>query len=159
MSIILFVIKFILFATLCIALVAHFFITIDNPQLEALGAGDFFIYSREVVASPLVISTTHVGFGIIYKTRAENAMELRRKFDVIDGESITLDRAKSTRDVLRLLGHEVVDEHSGGGKVVTYAFSGRGREFIVSDGRRINLQVVERGGRTSVGWPVILGSF
>ena len=151
--------KFILFGTLCVALVAQHFLVMENPQLETLGAGDFFIYSREVVVSPLVLERTDVGFGFIYRARSENAAELRAKFNHIDGESLLLDKQMSARDVLWLLGHEKTSQQTSAGMVVTYGYSGRGRDFIVAGGERVNLQIVERGGRTKVGWPVILGSF
>jgi len=124
--------------------------TAQNPRLEVLGSGEFAIYSREDVRSPLVNRRVVSGIGFIYYTDSVNAATLRTKFNSIDGESIVIS-GKSAREVFRKLGYR---EISPG-----YGYSPRGRDFIKVDGQRINLQVVERNGTTVVGWPVILGVF
>jgi len=124
-----------------------------------LGSGYFSIYSRDTVRSPLIIRRLDMGSGFIYTTRSEDAATLRQKFNTIDGESITLDRHVPTRDILAVLGHTKVSSRTDSVMTITYAYSGRGRDFIEHGGSRINLQIAHRGNRTTVGWPVILGSF
>jgi len=93
------------------------------------------------------------GIGYIYYTDSGNAAALRARFTHIDGESIVCHF--SAQQVFKKLGYHQVS--SGGG--ISYGYSAKGREFIKSGGRKINLQVAERGGVTVVGWPVILGGY
>jgi len=146
--------KLSLYIALCVSLVFYSVATVENPRLEILGEGEFAIYSREDVRSPLVVRRVASGIGFIYYTDSGSAAELRAKFDNIDGESIVVS-GKSARQVLGVLGYREVS--SGGG--VWYGYSPRGRDFISVEGQRVNLQVVERNGTTVVGWPVILGVF
>jgi len=152
-------IKFIAFTTLCVSLVVFHFGTLSNPELEVLGEGEFSIYSRQVVGSPLIERVTNIGIGFIYTTSSRNAVQLRAKFTQIDGESIILDNFKDPQKILDILGYTQVSTQDMGGLHTVYAYSGRGRDFITSNGQRINLQIAVRAGRVTVGWPVILGSY
>ena len=152
-------IKFVLFSALCVSLIFHHFATLSNPRLELLGDGDFSIYSREVITSPLVHSVTNIGIGFVYTTTSSNAAALRAKFNQIDGESIVLSTFKEPSRILALLGYTKVSTQTLSDLHTIYAYSGRGRDFITSEGTRINLQIAVRGDRVTVGWPVILGSF
>ena len=151
--------KLCVFTASCACLILWHFTTLSNPNLEILGSGEFSIYSREAINSPLIIRRLDMGSGFIYVTSSENAAELRQKFNHIDGESITLNRYKPVRDILALLGHTKISSRKDSVMHITYAYSGRGREFIEHNGKRINLQIAHRGNRTAIGWPVILGSF
>jgi len=148
--------KFLVFAAVCISLVFYHFATMDNPRLELLGAGEFRIYSRQDVDSPLVTNRISIATGFIYVTCASNAAELRDKFTQVDGESITLANHMSARDVLSRLGHVLVDQHTSAIMQTTYAHSNRHRASVRNGNYRVNLQIIERGGVTTVGWPVIL---
>ena len=149
--------KFILFLALCICLVTWHYGTLCNPHLESLGDGEFRIFSRELVHSPLIENRIATALGFIYITSSQNAHILRAKFTHIDGESITLFTPQSADQIIRRLGYHVVESSHGSVIRTTYAHSARGRNFITSDGRRINLQIIERGNVVTVGWPVVLG--
>ena len=150
----------ILFVTLCITLVWYHFGTLDNPRLETLGEGTFFIHSRELVHSPLITSTIPAGIGFIYQMPSKHVNTVRSLFNNIDGESITLDTPKSSDQILRMLGYTMVQAQGTYETIrVVYAYSSRGRNFLTIDGTRINLQIATRGDRVTIGWPVILGSF
>ena len=153
------VIKLFVFVSVCASLVFFHFETLGNPTLETLGSGEFRIYSREYVRSPYVQRKISIATGFIYFTHSNYAARLRAKFNAIDGESITLDSHKTPREIMRTLGgyreietldHPIVH--------ITYAFSGRGRDFIDTANGRVNLQISDRAGIVTVGWPVILGS-
>ncbi|MCL2755455.1 MAG: YwmB family TATA-box binding protein [Firmicutes bacterium] len=152
-------VKFILFSTFCIILIFYHFESLSNPKLEQLGDGQFSIYSREIIQSPLVLSKTNIGFGFIYTIHSLNANQLRQKFNVIDGESIVLDNFIHPNQILRQLGYTQISSQQSANLFTIYAYSSRGRDFIRKDNNRINLQVAVRDGRVTIGWPVILGSF
>ena len=148
-----------MFVAVCASLVFYHFSTLGNPQLETLGSGTVQIFSRERIDSPLVKNRQDLGFAFVYTTSSANAAALRAKFSVIDGESITLDTPKSVREILRALGHTYMFSQSINQLHVTYAYSGRNRDFVTKGRERINLQIAVRGNTVTVGWPVILGSF
>ncbi|MCL2846193.1 MAG: hypothetical protein FWE38_00715 [Firmicutes bacterium] len=150
--------KFIVFVAGCAALLVWHFGTMGNPQLETLGNGEFRIYSRELVNSPLVERRIDIALGHVYITSSHNAAALRAKFNHIDGESIRLPRTNAS-EILNRLGHHVVSTQQIHAGHITYAHNTRGRDFITSDGRRINLQIVERAHETIVGWPILLGGY
>jgi len=148
--------KFLIFTGACVALIFYHFAALDNPRLETLGPGQFRIYSREDITSPLIYNRISIATGFIYVTCSTNAPQLRQKFTHIDGESITLSTPKTARQVLSQLGHHKVEQHISSVMTTTYAHSNRARAFITSGSNRINLQIIERDGVTTVGWPVIL---
>jgi len=144
---------------MCASLVVWHFETVSNPRIEVLGSGQFRFYSRERIHSPLIYGTIQIATGFIYITTSDNAPLLRRKFSQIDGESLTLDYAKSKREILHILGYTAVSTQNNSVMQITYAYSGRGLSFIRSGRDRINLQISNRSGVVTVGWPVILGSY
>ena len=143
-----------LYIALCVALIYYSAATAGNPALEILGGGEYAIYSREDVASPLITRRISSGIGYIYYCESSDAAMLRQKFTHIDGESITLNN-KSAGEVFRALNYR----HVSGSGGIFYGYSPRGLEFIKSGGAKINLQIAERNGTTVVGWPVILGGY
>ena len=143
-----------LYLALCMALIFYSVATTESPRLEVLGHGEYAIYSREDVQSPLVTRRLTSGIGFIYYTNSENAAALRGQFTNIDGESIVL-HGTSAPQIIRMLGYNQVSQNDN----IYYAYSPRALAFIKSGGQKINLQIVERGGTTIVGWPVILGSY
>jgi len=140
-----------LYIALCISLIYYSSAAAENPRLELLGSGEYAIYSRENIHSPLVTRRVASGIGFIYYTDSGNAAELRAKFDIIDGESIVLPAAFSAQQIFRKLGYREVSPG--------YGYSPRAKTSITSDGQRINLQVASRNNSTVVGWPVILGVY
>jgi hypothetical protein len=126
----------------------------ENPHLEILGSGEYAIYSRDDIKSPLVTRRISSGIGYIYYTDSGNAGQLREKFKHVDGESITLS-AISAGEIFRQLRYIQVSSTDN----IYYGYSPRGLGFIKSGGQKINLQVAERNGVTVVGWPVILGGY
>jgi len=150
---------FLVFSALCISLVMFHFSTLGNPKLEILGEGELRIHSRQQISSPYVLRTYQTALGFTHVASHYNAKSLRAKFDVIDGESFTLARMIDVREILAVLGHRIVERQENHIMSVTYAYSGRARDFIMSGRNRVNLQIAVRGDRVTVGWPVILGSF
>jgi len=146
--------KFPLYIALCAALIYYSLAMQQNPRLEVLGEGIYAIYSREDIRSSYVTRRVSSGIGYIYYTDSKNATMLRERFNSIDGESIEV-HGQSAKQIFRMLGYKEVS-YCGD---IYYGYSTRGRSFIKADSKRINLQVVERDGRTVVGWPVILGSY
>jgi len=133
----------------------YWFDGIADPRLEKLGSGYVTIFSTDFVIHHHIIERTSLGFAHAYRMRSEHAEEVRAWFQNIDGESITLvGMAKS--DVLAQLPHHHVISCSPFG---TMLYSNRAQTFIRDGNNRINMQVVDRGDRVIVGWPVILGSF
>jgi len=153
------VFKLLLFITLCVSLIFYHFASLGNPHLEILGDGYMSIYSRQLVDSPYIIRRHDIATGFIYTTRSYNAPALRAKFTQIDGESITLDTYRPKHEILRILRYRVVHEQRNNIMHITYAYSGRGRDFIRDGDTRINLQISSRAGRVTIGWPVILSGF
>lgn len=153
--------KLCVFAACCASLVIYHFETLSNPHLETLGAGTFSIFSREYIQSPLIESSQSLGFAYVFTTSSRNAAALRAKFNpqLIDGESLTLDRAMSPHQILRTLGHSYQFSQDLPTLHTVYGYSGRGRDFITQGSTRVNLQIAVRGSTVTVGWPVILGSF
>ena len=154
------VVRFVLFLTLCFALVGYHFLTLANPRFESLGMdGTVYFFTRDDVRSDLVKSRTQIATGFIYRADVGNASLLRKKFTHIDGESIVINGYVDVSIILRQFGHRVVRTQYTAQTRIYYAFSGSFRSFITSGGDRINLQIAKRAGRTTIGWPVILGSY
>jgi len=142
--------KFFLYIPFCICLIYVSFVNTHDPALEVLGAGEYCIYSRDVVTSNLITKRIDSGIGYIYYCDSSDAAALRPLFKKIDGESIILENCSMQR-VYKILNYKKVGSH--------YGYSNRGRAFIKDGNTKINLQVVQRGDVTVVGWPVILGSY
>lgn len=147
-------VKLPLYIALCVALVYYSFAAAENPRLEVLGKGTYAIYSRQNISSSLILRRVSSGIGFIYYTDTSSAAALRTKFNNIDGESIQL-QGPTVRQIFRKLGYKEVTSSGD----IYYGYSPRGRSTIKSDGRRINLQIAERNGVITVGWPVILGTY
>ncbi|MCL2228320.1 MAG: YwmB family TATA-box binding protein [Firmicutes bacterium] len=153
--------KFAIFVALSLALVIIGLATPNRVRLEELSdMGIFRIYSTEVVESPLFQSVASVGFAFIYSIDPRDAERARAKFTRIDGESISFSTShKDVDTILRTFGANVVSVSQIGSISSTLAHTNRNDRFIVTEGQRVNLQIAVNGGRTTVGWPMILGSF
>ena len=142
--------KFFLYIALCVCFIYASFVNLRDPALEVLGRGEYCIYSRDVVTSPLITKTLNSGIGFIYYCESTDAKQLRKLFTKIDGESLTLEDF-STHLVFKKLNYKKV--------IPGYGYSARGKTFIKNGKSKINLQVVARDNVVIVGWPVILGSY
>lgn len=151
--------KFWLYIALCLSLIFYSYSTNTNPKLEVLGAGELSIYSRQDVESALIKRRVETGLGFIYYIERRDAEEVRSLFTQIDGESIALGDGVSAQSILAKLGYKIVSTSNDGVMQVTYAYSARDSSFILSGEQKINLQIAERNGIVTVGWPVILGSY
>jgi hypothetical protein len=147
-----------LFITIATCLVFFSIAGAVNPQLETLGHGEFRFYSTDAVSSPYITKTVNLGFSYIYYCDSRDATKVRALFTRIDGESITL-KGKSARAITQKLGYRVVSESRISNVVSVYAYSPRGQAYLQSGGQKINLQIAVSGQTTTVGWPVILGSY
>ena len=147
-----------IYLALCVSLIYYTTATVSNPCLETLGEGEYCIYSTQAITSPLVTKRNDLGFSYIYYCDSGDAARLRSLFDSIDGESITLTNTNAS-SVLAKLHYQEVSQLTLGETQLIYAYSPRGKSFIMDNNTKINLQIVITGGITTVGWPVILGSF
>jgi|GEM_PF-1112488 len=154
------VFKFILYLTLCVCLIFIGLNNVGEPPLEVLGSGEYCIYSRDAVESPLIEKRIDSGIGFMYYCKSSDAAKLRPLFTVIDGESITLENYSAAK-VFKILNYKKISSsyivESAGG--IYYGYSNKGLSFITYGSVKINLQVAVRGSVTTVGWPVILGGY
>ena len=127
----------------------------NNPRLEVLGAGEYCFYSTDNVNGKQITRKIQNGAGYIYYCDGENAGGLRTLFTNIDGESIALQNINTAR-VFKILNYKRVSADTHGN---IYGYSNRGRAYIRSGNKKINLQVSVRGDIVTVGWPVILGGY
>lgn len=146
--------KLILYITACLCLIYTSLTDVQNPRLEILGSGEYCFYSRDQINSSLITKKIDSGIGFIYYCDSSNAGVLRPLFEKIDGESITLKKTSPTK-ILKLLNYNKVSSTSE----VYYGYSNRGKAFIKNGNTKINIQISSRDGITTVGWPVILGSY
>jgi len=130
----------------------------SDPQLENLGHGEYSFYSTEVVSSPYITKTTDLGFSYIYVCDSRDAAKVRPLLTRIDGESITVTNIDKAA-VLKKLKYRTVSQSDVCSVAVIYAYSPRGETFIRNGRQKINLQIATNGQTTTVGWPVILGSY
>ena len=153
--------KFCIFLSLSISLI---FYGIASPtqhefRLENYFTGTHAFYSSDRIQSPHIINTIDLGFSFIYYVRSENAHIVRPLFKNIDGESITLDNNLDTNNILRRLGASEVSQSNFSELDILYAYSPKIPTYIIAHGQSINIQIVQRGNTTTIGWPVILGSY
>jgi len=127
----------------------------SSAPLESVAHGTHYFYSTDFVESPYITNTTDLGFSYIYETHTSNAKKVRSLFNRIDGESIVFDSPVPTKKILDTLGARVVTTSGFG----VFAYTPKKSHYIVENGRKINLQIVQRDNITHIGWPVILGSY
>jgi len=151
-------VKFCIFISGCICLIFYSFATVADPQLEILGHGEYCFYSTDIVTSEYITKTTDLGFSYIYHCDSKNAGKVRKLFDHIDGESITLE-GSSVQAVLKKLKGRIVSQSSIGEIQTIYAYILRGNTFIKNGRQKMNLQIANNGTALIAGWPVILGSY
>ena len=128
-------------------------------RLEDFFTGDMAFHTAEYVQSPHITHTVNLGFAFAHHAQSHDATALRPKISNIDGESVRMDFYKDTRTILRTLGARKISQTRIGDIKITHAFAPRIPTFITKDGARVNVQIAHRANRTTVGWPVILGSF
>ena len=143
----------------CIILIFYGIMMPREFRLENYFVGEFAFHSAKNVQSHLISHTANLGFAFIHYTTSTNATQLRRKIPRIDGESVTLNHQKSSQAILRKLRARKVTSNTIGDIEIVYGYSPRIRTFITKNNQRINLQIATRDNRTTIGWPIILGSF
>ena len=150
--------KLCIFIAVAACLVFYSIAGASDPQLEKLGQGEYRFYSTDIVSSPYITRTVDLGFSYIYVCDSADATKVRKLFTRIDGESITLANTDKAA-VLKRLNYQTVSVSEVSSIAVTYAYSPRGKTFITDNEQKINLQIAVSGRTTTVGWPVILGSY
>ena len=150
--------KLCLFVAFAACLVFYSVAGVASPHLETLGHGEYSFYSTDVVASPLITNTTDLGFSYIYNCNSKDAPKVRKLFTRIDGESIELESISADK-ILRTLNHRAISQTQISDVKIVYAYSPRGSTFIKDGNSKINLQIAVNNQTTTVGWPVILGSY
>ena len=79
--------------------------------------------------------------------------------DCVIGESITIENCEVSAAIETLKARVVKTEYLEDGATVIYAFSNLIDEKVDVFGKKVNLQIAIRENRTTIGWPLILGSF
>lgn len=79
--------------------------------------------------------------------------------DCVIGESITIENCEVSSALETLKARVVKTEYLEDGATVIYAFSNLIDENVDVFGKKVNLQIAIRENRTTIGWPLILGSF
>ena len=154
--------KFFLYIALCVCLIYVNFANQRDPALEILGQGEYCIYSRDNIllnptAVDLIIKRIESGIGYIYYCKSQDAKTLRPLFFKIDGESLSLcNTSQSANTILRKLKYKAVSSDISGN---LYGYSDYGKTFVKNGNKKINLQISIRNNTTTIGWPVILGSY
>jgi len=121
-----------------------------TPKLETLGEGEYSFYiSGTPPKSPLI--TKYINNTVFCKS--SDAAKVRSLLKNLNGESITLNSVKT--DVLKKLNYQKTFVNSFG----QFGYSTRAQALVRVNGKKVNLQVVIKDGKTIVGFPVILGSY
>ena len=131
----------------------------NRVALDEIAVGTYSFYSTDEIKSPYITNTIDLGFAYIYECASSDAEKIRRLFKRIDGESISFDTAISTRKILDMLNARVVSTDNTHGMEMVCAHNPRQRNYIVEGGRKINLQIAKSKDKTTIGIPVILGSY
>jgi hypothetical protein len=141
-------VKFFIYISVCLCLLIYALAAPIRPQLYYYD-GEYCVYSRDDVASPLISRRVGYGSGYIYYCRSENAEELRRKFRRIDGESVVIrDKIKYESILQKFALHKTGE-----------SFDGICQTIYAQNERYGTVQIVVRPNDIVVGYPVILGSY
>jgi len=151
--------KFCIFISTCLSLVFYGVVGPANINLDDFFSGDYAFYSTAVIESPLITSVDFTGFSYIYHCKSSNASKIRPLFTDEDGESVTFIGNIQNTAVLKNLGARIVSESDAGGIGIIYAYTPKISAYITENGKKINLQIAQREETTTIGWPVILGSY
>ena len=147
--------KFCIFVSCCAALTFYSVAVPRNVDLDGIAVGSYSFYSTDEITSPYITRVTDLGFSYIYECKSTDADKVRPLFSRIDGESITVDKGISTKKILKTLGARVVANSDFG----TYAYTPRNQTYIMQNNHKINVQIFHGEDTTTVGFPVILGSY
>lgn len=98
------------------------------------------------------------GQGISVKSK--DAMSAINAFEgKIYSYSVCLSQSKPIYDCLKVLNGELVKSESVGGIDIVYGYSDDLNDYVVVGGSKINLQIACNNGVTTIGYPLILGSY
>jgi hypothetical protein len=140
--------KFFIYASVCLSLIVYAVTVPIKPQLWDY-RGEYCIYSREDVRSPLIHRRVDSGLGYIYYCGNGDAKALREKFGKIDGESIIITDDIKYEQILQKFALQKKSESRDGIYHTIYA----------QNSRYGSVQIVVRKDDIVVGFPVIIGSY
>jgi hypothetical protein len=141
-------VKFFIYISICLCLIIYAVAIPFRPQLYYY-EGEYCIYSRDDVASPLISRRVNFGLGFIYYCDSQNAPKLRGKFNSIDGESIVIKGKIKYDSILQKFALHKTGED----------FDGIYHTIYAKNERYGTVQIVVRGDDVVVGYPAILGSY
>jgi hypothetical protein len=141
-------VKFFIYVSVCLCLLIYAAAVPLKPQLYYYG-GEYCIYSRDNVVSPLISRRVDFGLGYIYYCDSANAEKLRVKFKNIDGESIVIKDKIKYESILQKFALHKTDE----------TFDGIYKTIYAKNERYGTVQIVVRANDIVVGYPAILGSY
>ena len=105
---------------------------------------------------------------IVYTSKAgsENSINLGFCYvnskpvkDYIIGESITVKNLEVSSAIKTLNSRVIKTEYLEDNMIIIYAYSNLIKDSVDLFGRKVNLQIAIKGDETTIGWPLILGSF
>lgn len=142
--------RWLIFCSFCVCLIFYSLAIDVTPKLEMIGPGEYCFYvSGQVPSSSLIDRVIN---NMVF-CDSKNAKAVRALLPNIKGESITIENLK--KDVLKTLNYQKVKVNNFG----IYAYSVRNANFVRLDNKKINLQIAVRGNFTTIGFPIILGSY
>ena len=147
--------KFCVFLSTCICFVIYGVGIPRSTQLETIADGIYSFYSTDRVESPYITNTIDLGFSYIYECQSTDASKVRQLLNRVDGESILFTTDISKRKILDHLGARIVSVSGFG----IYAYTPRTNNYITNNNRKINIQIAQKGNKTVIGSPIILGSY
>lgn len=75
------------------------------------------------------------------------------------GESITISDFEISSAIKTLKANIIKSEYLGNGTTVIYAYSPLINTYVSLENKKVNLQIALTDNKTTIGWPLILGSF
>lgn len=131
---------------------------VQKAENAALGAP---VRKVEVYATGQSKSFTYTGTGAfnVYTCNLSGAANVIDGVDGVLGAAVFYDAKLTLSDVLEEYGAKAVSIEKGEDCTLIYAYSegcGRG---VVTDGKKINLQIVLKENATVVGSPLVMGSY
>ena len=102
--------------------------------------------------SDTAVSENSINLGFYYINNNEKA-----PFTI--GESITTTNIELSSAIKTLKAKVIKTEYLENGTTVIYAFSPLIYKSVTINNQKVNLQIATNNNKTTIGWPLILGSF